>query len=237
VRLAEGALEAQALAVGHAELLELHHNGVLVEDAHDDRLAMHAGQRDDAQVHMAALDREPDAPVLRDALLRDIQVRHDLHARDDAGGHAPRHGGDVLQHAVDAEAHAHLFAIGREMDIGGVHLHGLGDDLVDELDDGRVVGGLAQIDDLGALLGLSLGDGVGVGDDVLQAIQARDEAFDVLGRGDPDTHLVAGHDRDVVDGEHVGGVGHRHQEGAVVVTRFAAPISTENTLRSRWSRP
>ena len=56
---------------------------------------------------------------------------------------------DVLQHAVDAEAHAHLAAVGLEVDVGGALLDGLGDDLVDELDDRRVVGGLAQVDDLG----------------------------------------------------------------------------------------
>ena len=40
--------------------------------------------------------------------------------------------------------------VGREVDVGGALLDGLGDDPVDELDDRRVVGGLAQVDDLGA---------------------------------------------------------------------------------------
>src|SRR4051812_44145468 len=43
VGLAEGLLEALALAVGKAELAELGNPLGLVEDAHDDRLAVHAG--------------------------------------------------------------------------------------------------------------------------------------------------------------------------------------------------
>ena len=60
---------------------------------------------------------------------------------------------------------------------------------------------------------------VGVGDDVVEASQAQDQAGDVIGRGDRDAHLVAGHDRDVIDGQDVGGVGHRHQQRALVGER------------------
>ena len=59
-----------------------------------------------------------------------------------------------MQDAVDPEAHAQLFAVGGEVDVGGAPLDRLGDDLVDELDDGRVLGGLVQRDDLGVFLGL-----------------------------------------------------------------------------------
>ena len=62
--------------------------------------------------------------------------------------HALRHGRRLVQHAVDAEAHAHLVAVGLEVDVRGAPLDGLGDDRVDELDDRRVVGRLAQVDDL-----------------------------------------------------------------------------------------
>ena len=117
---------------------------------------MDAGQRDDAQVDVVAVDGEPDAAVLRDAALGDVEVAHDLHAADDAADHAPRHGGRVDEHAVDAEAHAQLVAVGREVHVGGALLDGLGDDPVDELDDRRVLGGLAQLDDLGAALLLLL---------------------------------------------------------------------------------
>ena len=81
---------------------------------------------------------------------------------------------ESLQHAVDAEAHAQLVAVGREVDVGGALLDGLGDDPVDELDDRRVVGRLAQLDDLGAALLLLLD--AGRLDDVVEAREARDRA-------------------------------------------------------------
>ena len=45
--------------------------------------------------------------------------------------------------------------------------------------------------------------------------EAADDELDVGGRGDRRADLVAGHDRDVVDGEHVGRVRHRDQQRAV----------------------
>ena len=77
----------------------------------------------------------PDAAVLGQAPLGDVQLGHDLHARDHSGGHAPRDRSDVLQDAVNAHPHAHLVAVGRQVHVGGAPLDGLGDDLVDELDD------------------------------------------------------------------------------------------------------
>ena len=53
-------------------------------------------------------------------------------------------------------------------------------------------------------------------DDVFEAVQARYERGDVVRGRDRDAHLVAGHDRDVVDREHVRGVGHRDQQRALV---------------------
>ena len=131
-----------------------HDDGLLVEHAHHDALAVDARQRHDAQVDVAAVDDQADAPVLGQALLGDVQLGHDLDARDHAGGHPPRHGGDVLQDAVDPEAHAQLAPFGREVDVGGAALDRLGDELVDELDYGRVVGGLVQGDDLRPFLAL-----------------------------------------------------------------------------------
>ena len=63
---------------------------------------------------------------------------------------------ESLEHAVDAEADAQLAALGREVDVGRALLDGLGDDAVDELDDRGVVGGLAEVDDLGGRLLLLL---------------------------------------------------------------------------------
>ena len=60
-----------------------------------------------------------------------------------------RHGRGVEDHAVDAVAHAHVDRARLEVDVGGAAAHGVGDDRVDELDDRRLVGLVAQLDDLG----------------------------------------------------------------------------------------
>ena len=117
-----------------------------------DALAVDARQRHDAQVDVAAVHDQADAAVLRQALLGDVEFGHDLHARDHAGGHPARHGRDVLQHAVDPEAHADFLAVGGEVDVRGAALDRLADDLVDELDDRRVFGALVERDDLAAVL-------------------------------------------------------------------------------------
>ena len=147
VGLRIGAMEAVQLGLRHAELGEVHHDRFLVEDAHDHALAAHRRHGDDAQVDAVAVDGQPDAAVLRQAPLGDVELGHDLHARDDAGGHPPRDRVDVAQHAVDAEAHAQVLALRRDVKVGGALLDGLPDELVDELDDRRVVGGLVQLDD------------------------------------------------------------------------------------------
>ena len=105
---------------------------------------------------------------------------HDLHARDRAGDHALRDLRGLAQHAVHAEAHAHLAALGLEVDVRGALLDRLGDDRVDELDDRRVLGGLADLGDVGELL-LALLDRLG--DRVVEPAHAPDQAVDVVGRG------------------------------------------------------
>ena len=49
---------------------------------------------------------------------------------------------------------------------------------------------------------------------VLGVLEALEQPLDVLARGHRGAHLVAGHDRDVVDREHVRGVRHRDQQRA-----------------------
>ena len=66
------------------------------------------GQRRHAQVHVVAVHRQPDAAVLRHALLGDVELGHDLDPRDEAGDQMARNRRRVEHHAVDAEAHAHV---------------------------------------------------------------------------------------------------------------------------------
>ena len=52
--------------------------------------------------------------------------------------------------------------------------------------------------------------------DLVEGVQALDERGDVLLGRDGRAHLVAAHERDVVDGEDVARVDHRDQQRAVV---------------------
>ena len=88
--------------------------------------------------------------------------------------------------------------------------NGVGDHGVHELHDGRLVGGLAQLDHLGlVLLVVQLVHGP------LERPELLDQRGDVLRRGDGAAHFVAGRHRDVVERQQVGRVGRGHEQGAL----------------------
>src|SRR5262249_21869894 len=91
-----------------AQVAELDVDGARVEDAHDDLLAVAHGEGRDAEVELASGDGATDAPVLGLAALGDVQVRHDLDAAGDRGGHGWGRVHHLEQHAVDAEADLEL---------------------------------------------------------------------------------------------------------------------------------
>ena len=146
VGLADEAAEAGQLLLVEAEHVEaqgreLLGEALLVEDADDRVLAVDGGHDGDAEVDAAATDLHPEAAVLRDALLRDVQLGHDLDATDDRrvmllGDRL--HG--RLEHAVDAVLDDDLGVAGLDVDVGGAAVQGVEDGGVDELDDGRGVG-------------------------------------------------------------------------------------------------
>jgi len=159
------------------------------------------------------VDSQPDAAVLGHATLGDVELGHDLHAGDDAGGHPPRHRGDVAKHPIDAQAHAQILAIGGQVQVGGALFDGLADELVNEPHDGRVVGGLVQLDDRRLLRAKAAV--VAFVNDVANARETGDHVRDVLAGRDDDANLVAGQDRDVVDRVHVRRIRHRDHQRAV----------------------
>ena len=104
--------------------------------------------------------------------------------------------------------------LGVDVDVGGALLDGLGDDRVHELDDGRVAVGLVDGDVAFARLLLFLVDDVL--DRLVHPREPREQQVEVLDGGGRGPDAPAGHHADVVDREHVRGVGHRQQQRAVV---------------------
>ena len=114
-------LEAQ---LGHVE-----HELRLVQEPQDDLLAPEGGERGHAEVEVAAavldLHLDLDPAVLGKALLRDVQLGHDLDARGQGVAQLHGQGHDVVEDAVDAEADPELLLVGLDVDVGGPALQGV----------------------------------------------------------------------------------------------------------------
>src|SRR4029453_12947469 len=136
---------------------------LLVQDTHDDALAMIRGEAGDTKVDDLVADTALDAAVLRNPALRNGHVRHDLQSADDRGLKALGRGLDLMQDAVDPVSNAEAPLERFEGDAGAPPPGGLDDHAIDQLDDGRVgiddrpVIGIAQSPD-GSDLDLTLGD-------------------------------------------------------------------------------
>jgi hypothetical protein len=221
----------EQLALGprlDAERLEVEREVALVEDAEHHLLAEQRGERRHAEVDDLLPHLELDAPVLRHAPLGDVEGGEDLEARDERRLELHRRLHDLVQRAVDAEAHAHLVLEALDVHVARPALHRLGEDGVDEphhrrLVDGRgveaagavVLGVLEQLDvavgavDLGEqrlhlALRLLVGGLVVLLDEGAERELARDDRIDV----------VAGDELEVVDDAGVARVDDGHGERA-----------------------
>ena len=100
------------------------------------------GAGGDAQVDVDVLLGvffEDDASVLRQPAFGDVEVAHDLEARDEAVGDLPGQTELFLAETVDAVADDEVFFLRLDVDIGCAADVGVLDDAVGELDDGRGV--------------------------------------------------------------------------------------------------
>ena len=140
------------VAVGHAEARQREPARLLVEQAQHDALAVPRRDRRDAHVDGAARDPQRDAAVLRQALLGDVELRHDLDARHDERRDGALRLQHLAQHAVDAKPHRHAVLVRLDVNVGRVVLDGLRQERVDEANDRRLVVAVDQVRRLGQLL-------------------------------------------------------------------------------------
>ena len=105
---------------------------LLIEDAQNGVLAEHARHHRHAEVDLASAAARLEAPVLRHAPLGDVQLRHDLDARDHLLGeldaaHRLGAGEDAVDPVLDRQAGAGRF----EMDVARAGLQRIIDRRVD----------------------------------------------------------------------------------------------------------
>ena len=141
-------VDDRVVALVEAEVVHLDEVAALREKSERNRLAVRGGHRRYADVDVLASDADADAAVHREALLGDIEVRHDLDTRDDRALEAVqlRRNVDLVEHAVDAVADSKFRLLRLDVDIGRALAVGFGDDLVYELDDRRLFAHLVDVD-------------------------------------------------------------------------------------------
>ena len=105
VRLRDQLQEPLQRLARHADRLKAQLVLALVQQAQHGALAVRAGQRGHPHVDRARADAQRDAAVLRQALLGDVQVGHDLQARDQRRMQRTVRLDHFAQRAVDAEPH------------------------------------------------------------------------------------------------------------------------------------
>ena len=120
VRARDGRLVVGELPLRETEVRELQQFGMARQQAQHDFLSVNRRKRRDTQVELAIAPVVEDAPVLRQAALRNVQIRHDLDLVDDRGVAAPVEHVLLDELAVDAQADAATLLVGLEMDVARI---------------------------------------------------------------------------------------------------------------------
>ena len=143
------------------ELVQAQEDLAAHQQAQRDALAVHGRHGRNADVDLLAANPNIDAAILRQALLGDVHAGHHLDAGNDRGlvTLQLRRQRNLVQNAVNAVPNAQLILGGFEMNVRRALIVSLPDDLVDELDDARllIVAGDLLVDVDFQLQGLVLG--------------------------------------------------------------------------------
>ena len=110
----------------------------LVENSKNDLFAEQRGQRRHAVVDNLVAHLQLDAAVLRDATLGDVELRHDLEARDQRRLELHRRLHHFLQRAVDTIANSDLVLEAFEVNVRSPATNRIGKNRIDQLHDRRV---------------------------------------------------------------------------------------------------
>ena len=142
-RLADRVLELRAATRARSPSLVMSSISLsLSSKTQDDLLAEQRRQDGDAEVDFlgaafAVAEADLDAAVLRQPLLGDVELRHDLDARGDRVAELHRRRHDVVEDAVDAEPDAELLLVRLDVDVARPLLDRRHQHQVDQADDRR----------------------------------------------------------------------------------------------------
>ena len=114
-------------------------------DPDDDLLAERGRERREAEVSRPIVVHDGDPTVLGVPPLDDVEIRDDLQSADDRRRHRRLDEQDVLELPVDPVPDAQAVLLRIEMDIGGLAVARLDQDVVDELRERRGDGLLLQV--------------------------------------------------------------------------------------------
>src|SRR5262249_7589686 len=130
------------------ELGHVEHEVLFVQQAEHDFFAKQSGESRNAEVEFARtrvdLHFDLDTAVLRQTLLGDVELRHDLDARDQSIAQLQRRMHHVVKHTVDTEPDAQLFLIRFDVNVGGATAQRVNEEHVDQAHDGRVLAHLRE---------------------------------------------------------------------------------------------
>ena len=129
----------------HAEARQIEPAGLLVEQAQYNAFAVPGRDRRHPDVDRFARHAQRNAAILRQAFFGDVELRHDLDARDDRRMQGARRLDQVAQRAVDAQAHHRAGFEWLDMDVGGAVAQRLGEQCIDQTDQRRVVLAVEQV--------------------------------------------------------------------------------------------
>ncbi|MCY1532701.1 hypothetical protein D9M68_679860 [compost metagenome] len=146
--LPDQSVQLRQYARGHTQPLQLQAPGFLVQQAQHGAFAVPGGQGRHAHVYRPPPHPQGDAAVLRQTLFGDVQVRHDLDARNQRRVQrlARRH--DVAQGAIHPVAHHRMGLERLDVDVAGAIARRLREERIDHADHGRVVLRFQQVRNL-----------------------------------------------------------------------------------------